>query len=176
MQDAMQLADCYDVATDNEFSDSVKKINNLSECSLCSDNSNTSLNDNDNTIVDKSNNDLCKSCNANVKLKSSLQDSKNNAMVLFNNKESGDSGNKMVEVNNINQKKSTRRDVRRRTTVSRRRKNNQNSDLKALEEPGNCHSLVGLDWLFERNDETPQTGRFSIYFYLHLLIHIIVLL
>lgn len=126
----MQDAQLDCYATDNEFSD--KKY---SECSLCTD-SNTSL-DKDETIVEKC--DLSRS--STVKLKPLTLD-KNVVLLKDSDKDN----------------KSSSEIVKRRTGVSRRQKSSAAS-AKALEEPGNCSSLMGLDWLFERSEDSQPRGK-----------------
>lgn len=103
-----------------------------SECSLCTD-SNTSL-DKDETVIELGR-------TSTVKLKTLEK----NVVLL----KDSDRDNKNSD------------GVKRRTGVSRRNKNSSNG-AKALEEPGNCSSLMGLDWLFERNEDSQQKG--NIYY------------
>lgn len=101
-----------------------------SECFVYTD-SNTSL-DKDETVVEKG--DLIRS--STVKLKPLTID-KNVVLLKDSDKDNKNSDG-----------------VKRRTSTSRRQKNLINS--KALDEPGNCSSLMGLDWLFERNETDTQ--------------------
>lgn len=98
-----------------------------SECSLCADTNNEEI------VIDNSDN--CSSCIAKRKYVD-----KN--VVLLKDSDKG--------------KKSCSDVVLKRTGVTRRHQHSYNKS-KVLEEPGNCHSLMGLDWLFERNEENSQS-------------------
>lgn len=131
----MQDAQLDCYATDNEYSD--KKY---SECSLCTD-SNTSL-DREESVVEKG--DLSRS--STVKLKPLILD-KNVVLLKDSDRDN----------------KTPCESVKRRTGVSRRQKNTSNG-AKTLEEPGNCSSLMGLDWLFERSEPDNQQKGKKVYF------------
>lgn len=129
----MQDAQVDCYATDNEYSD--KKF---SECSFCTD-SNTSL-DREESVMEKG--DMCRS--STVKLKPIAIDK---TVVLLTN---GDSENKPHE------------NALKRRTARRHRQKNMSDGAKAIDEPGNCSSLMGLDWLFDhRETDVHPRGQYT---------------